>query len=119
MQEILSQLKRDDKGLFTAVIQDHQNKDVLMVGFMNDEAFEKTVQGPHVWFYSRSKQRLWKKGESSGHLQTVKEVRLDCDGDALLILVEQNVAACHVGYRSCFYRKLSDGRWVVDQDKVF
>ena len=103
--EFVKELKFDDKGLVTAVIQDHANNEVLMVGHMNAEAIALTLQGPHVVFYSRSRQKIWKKGETSGHIQTVKEIYFDCDKDALLIKVDQNVAACHVGYRSCFYRK--------------
>lgn len=107
-------------GLIPAIIQDHANGDVLMLGYMNREALEKTLTGPHVVFYSRSKKCLWLKGEQSGHTQTVKEILFDCDEDALLIKVEQKVAACHVGYRSCFYRKVeTNGAITVVGKKVF
>jgi phosphoribosyl-AMP cyclohydrolase len=101
-QDIISRLKFDEKGLVTAVIQDFVNSEVLMVAHMNREAVEKTLQGPHTHFWSRSRQKQWMKGETSGNTQTVKEVLVDCDGDCLLIKVEQKGAACHKGTRSCF-----------------
>lgn len=100
--DLLNTLKFDDKGLVTAVIQDVQNGDVLMVAHMNREAVEKTLKGPFTHFWSRSRQKQWMKGETSGHTQTVKEIFVDCDGDCLLIKVEQKGAACHKGTRSCF-----------------
>lgn len=103
----------------TAVIQDAANGEVLMVGHMNREALEKTLEGPYVTFFSRSRQKLWVKGESSGHTQEVKEIRIDCDADALVIKVKQNVAACHTGYRSCFYRKAEGDNLKVEGKKVF
>lgn len=106
MTSWLDELEFDREGLIPVVIQDHRNEQVLMVGYMNREALEKTLRGPLVTFYSRSRQKLWTKGEDSGHTQEVKEVLLDCDSDALLIRVEQKVAACHEGYRSCFFRKV-------------
>lgn len=105
-QEILSKLKFDDKGLVTAVIQDVHNGDVLMVAHMNREAVIKTLAGPNTHFWSRSRNKLWMKGETSGHTQKICEIRLDCDGDALLIKVEQKGVACHEGTRSCFSRIL-------------
>lgn len=119
MQEILNQFKFDDKGLLTAVIQDVENGQVLMVGHMNREALEKTLAGPYVTFYSRSRKKLWLKGETSGHTQEVKEIYYDCDADALLIKVNQKVAACHEGYRSCFFRKVEKGEVRVVAKKVF
>lgn len=89
-------------GLLSVILQDWQTKQVLMNGFMNEEAYEKTVEDKVVWFYSRSKERLWKKGESSGHIQAVKEMALDCDQDALLIQVEPHGPTCHLGTQSCF-----------------
>lgn len=106
-------------GLVPVIIQDHKTGEVLMFAAMNREALEKTLAGPHVTFWSRSRKKLWTKGEESGHTQTVKEVRLDCDGDALLIKVDQKVAACHEGYRSCFYRKIEGGKPKVIAEKVF
>lgn len=118
-QDLISQLKFNEQGLIPAIIQDVNNNQVLMLGYMNPEAIQKTLDGPHVCFYSRSKQRLWLKGETSGHTQTVKEIRLDCDRDTLLILVEQNKAACHKGYRSCFYQIIDrEGRIQIVDQKV-
>lgn len=100
------ELKFDDKGLITAVVQDDETHDVLMVGWMNEEAVRKTLQTGRTTFYSRSRGKLWVKGEESGHVQAVKSVRVDCDQDALLIGVEQTGGACHLGYRSCFFREV-------------
>ena len=118
--KILSELKYDSDGLVTAVIQDRNNSEVLMVGFMNAEAVEQTLSTGRVCFWSRSRQKLWIKGETSGHTQTVESIAVDCDGDALLIKVEQKVAACHTGYRSCFFREVSpDGKATVVGEKIF
>ena len=119
--EILSELKYDNDGLVAAVIQDDTNNEVLMLGYMNTEAIKETLTTGRVCFWSRSRQKLWRKGETSGHTQTVKSIAVDCDGDALLIKVEQKVAACHVGYRSCFFREVSpDGTATrVIGEKVF
>ena len=111
-------------GLLPAVIQDHKSGEVLMVGFMNEEAWKKTVETGFATFYSRSRKKLWLKGESSGHTQRVVEMRLDCDQDAVWIKVEQAGAACHTGRRSCFYRAVTgeDGETklsFVDADKLF
>lgn len=119
MNPILNQLKFDEQGLISAVIQDHKTGEVLMFAFMNREAVEKTLQGPYVTFWSRSRKKLWVKGEESGHTQEVKEVYYDCDGDALLIKVDQKVAACHEGYRSCFFRKVENGAAKIVAGKVF
>jgi len=104
-------------GLITAVIQDHSSGRVLMVGFMNEEAFRKTVESGFATFWSRSRQKLWLKGESSGHRLLVKEIAVDCDRDAVLVKVEaQGPGVCHEGYESCFFRRLDSGVWkVVDQ----
>ena len=111
---ILNQRKFDENGLTSAIIQDAKTNEVLMFAFMNREAVEKTLAGPYVTFWSRSRKKLWVKGEESGHTQTVKEVLYDCDADALLIKVDQKVAACHEGYRSCFFRKIEgDGSKVI------
>lgn len=118
-KDFIKSLKFDEKGLIPAVIQDVKNSEVLMVGYMNDEAVKQTLEGPYVTFFSRSKNRLWKKGESSGHTQKVSELFFDCDKDCLLIKVEQNVAACHVGYRSCFYREYKDGEITTIGQKLF
>ena len=119
--KILSELKYDSDGLVAAVIQDRTNNEVLMVGYMNAEAIKETLNTGRVCFWSRSRQKLWIKGETSGHTQTVESVAVDCDSDALLIKVEQKVAACHTGYRSCFFREVSpDGESTrVVGDKIF
>ncbi len=125
--KILSELKYDSDGLVVAVIQDRDNDEVLMVGYMNTEAIKETLTTGRVCFWSRSRQKLWIKGETSGHTQTVKSVAVDCDGDALLIKVDQKVAACHAGYRSCFFREVSPdgestdivGEKVFDADTVY
>ena len=104
-------------GLLPAVIQDYQTGRVLMVGFMNEEAFRKTVESGFATFWSRSRQKLWLKGESSGHRLLVKEIAVDCDCDAVLVKVDaQGPGVCHEGYESCFFRRLDSGEWkVVDQ----
>jgi len=102
----MKELKFDDQGLIPAIIQDVNSGQVLMMAYMNREALEKTLATGCTWFYSRSRQSLWMKGETSGNIQTVKEVRYDCDQDTLLVLVEQTGVACHTGHYSCFYRNL-------------
>jgi phosphoribosyl-AMP cyclohydrolase len=107
-------------GLVPAVIQDHRTGEVLMLGFMNEESWNLTLKEGAVVFYSRSRNKLWKKGETSGYVQIVKEIRVDCDDDALLIKVEQvGGAACHTGNRSCFFRKLDGNDLVEDGLLVF
>jgi phosphoribosyl-AMP cyclohydrolase len=107
-------------GLITAVIQDHLTGRVLMVGFMNEEAFRKTVETGFATFYSRTRHKLWMKGESSGHKLMVKEILTDCDADALLLKVEAlGPGVCHEGYRSCFFRKLENGEWTVCDQKSY
>ena len=101
-------LKYDGNGLIPAVIQDVENGQVLMVGYMNREAVERTVETKRVTFWSRSRQKYWVKGETSGHFQNVKELYVDCDQDCLLIKVEQIGAACHEGYRTCFFRRIDE-----------
>ncbi|MDD5556728.1 MAG: phosphoribosyl-AMP cyclohydrolase [bacterium] len=104
--KILESLKFDEAGLVAAVVQDAASGEVLMVAYMNREAVARTIETGLAHFWSRSRGKLWLKGESSGHTQAVREVRLDCDGDALLLRVEQKGGACHTGYRSCFYRRV-------------
>jgi phosphoribosyl-AMP cyclohydrolase len=99
---IAARLKRDGDGLVPAVIQDADSRDVLMVGWMNDEALHRTLTTGRGTYWSRSRQAYWVKGETSGHVQAVREVRLDCDGDTLLVLVDQTGPACHTGDRTCF-----------------
>ena len=96
----------DDSGLIPAIVQDAENGDVLMLAWMNHESVALTVEEGRTVFWSRSRQRLWRKGETSGHVQHVEEFRVDCDADVLLIRVHQEGAACHTGERSCFFRTL-------------
>lgn len=95
-----------DQGLIPAIIQDYSSGEVLMLAYMNRESFEKTLETSKTWFWSRSRKKLWNKGETSGHFQYVKNISYDCDGDTLLIKVQQIGPACHTGSRSCFYRKI-------------
>lgn len=104
---VIESLKWNADGLIPAIIQDVTNGRVLMLAWMNRSALEKTVETRRTWFWSRSRQKYWMKGESSGHVQIVKDVSFDCDGDTVLIQVEQTGAACHEGYRSCFFRSVS------------
>ena len=99
---IAARLKRDAHGLVAAVVQQHDTREVLMLGWMDDEALHRTLTTGRTTFWSRSRQEYWRKGDSSGNLQTVREVRLDCDGDALLVTVDQVGPACHIGNRTCF-----------------
>jgi phosphoribosyl-AMP cyclohydrolase len=99
---IAGRLKRDDRGLVTAVVQQHDTREVLMVGWMDDEALHRTLSTGRATFWSRSRREYWVKGETSGHRQWVREVRLDCDGDTLLVQVHQEGPACHTGARTCF-----------------
>ncbi|MBC7592351.1 MAG: phosphoribosyl-AMP cyclohydrolase [Kineosporiaceae bacterium] len=99
---IASRLKRDAQGLVPAVIQDAGSKDVLMVGWMDEEALHRTLTTGRTTFWSRSRQTYWVKGETSGNSQAVREIRLDCDGDTLLVIVDQTGPACHTGARTCF-----------------
>ncbi|MCY7300125.1 MAG: phosphoribosyl-AMP cyclohydrolase [Ilumatobacteraceae bacterium] len=99
---IAARLKRDERGLFAAVAQQFDSGEVLMVGWMDDEALHRTLTTGRATYFSRSRQAYWQKGETSGHVQWVKEVRLDCDGDAVLIRVDQVGPACHSGTRTCF-----------------
>ena len=119
--ELPGQLKYDDNGLIPAIIQDDANGDVLMMAWMNQDAVRQTVETGRVTFWSRSRQKFWIKGETSGHTQTVRSLSIDCDADCILIRVEQVGAACHEGFRSCFFRSASeDGETLaVNQDQVF
>lgn len=107
-------------GLIPVIIQDATTHEVLMLGYMNRESWEKTLETKKVSFWSRSRQKIWVKGESSGHFQEIRGIYLDCDGDTLLIQVDQiGGAACHTGFRSCFHRKFEDGGWKITGEKVF
>ena len=115
------ELKFDDKGLIPAVIQDFKTGEVLMVAYMNHEAFSKTLATGRVHFFSRSRNKIWLKGESSGHFQTLREILTDCDRDTLVLRVDQKGGACHLGFRTCFVYKLNELGEIseVTQDKVF
>ncbi|MBV8819673.1 MAG: phosphoribosyl-AMP cyclohydrolase [Acidobacteriaceae bacterium] len=107
-------------GLIPAVIQDHATGRVLMVGFMNRAAFDKTLETGYATFFSRSRNKLWLKGETSGHRLVVKHISTDCDQDALLIQVEAlGPGVCHNGYQSCFYRSLNHGKWEETEDPTY
>jgi phosphoribosyl-AMP cyclohydrolase len=107
-------------GLITTVVQDGATKRVLMVGYMNREAFDKTLATGHVTFFSRSRQKLWTKGESSGHYLNLKSISTDCDGDALLVEAEPiGPGVCHNGYESCFYRTFTDGEWIETEKPAY
>jgi phosphoribosyl-AMP cyclohydrolase len=99
---IAARLKRDDHGLIAAIAQQHDSGEVLMVGWMDDEALHRTITTGRVVYWSRSRQQYWRKGDTTGHVQYVHEIRLDCDGDAVLVKVDQIGAACHTGARTCF-----------------
>ncbi|MFQ5975122.1 MAG: phosphoribosyl-AMP cyclohydrolase [Candidatus Hydrothermarchaeales archaeon] len=107
------------EDLAIAVVQDLKSNEVLMVAFMNQESLKKTLATGKMTYFSTSRKKLWIKGESSGHVQAVKEIYIDCDGDALLFKVDQKGAACHKGYFTCFFRELKDGKLKVVDKKLF
>ncbi|MBC7217848.1 MAG: bifunctional phosphoribosyl-AMP cyclohydrolase/phosphoribosyl-ATP diphosphatase HisIE [Candidatus Caldatribacterium sp.] len=104
------ELRFDEKGLIPAVVQDAETGKVLMVAYMNEEALRRTLETKTTWFYSRSRGKLWNKGETSGHIQHVEGIYVDCDNDCLLVTVRQEGVACHTGFFSCFHRELEDGK---------
>lgn len=106
---VLSVLRFDSAGLIPAIAQQHDTGEVLMMAWMNREAVQETLATGRVCYFSRSRGRLWRKGESSGQIQRLHELRVDCDGDTVLLLVDQQGVACHTGRRSCFYRAARDG----------
>lgn len=110
---IYKRIKFDEKGLVPAILQDWRDGTVLMVAYMNKEALRRTLRSGRATFWSRSRKRLWVKGETSGHYQLVKDVYLDCDGDCLLFKVKSLGPACHTNERSCFWRKLKGRQWKV------
>lgn len=119
MSELLLDFDKQG-GLLTAVVQDATSQRVLMVGYMNREAFEKTVATGKVTFFSRSRQKLWTKGESSGHYLLLKSIATDCDADALLVTAEAlGPGVCHNGYESCFYRTWKDGVWAETEAPAY
>lgn len=118
LMESLDGLKYDANGLIPAVIQDHESGQVLMVAWMNRESLGRTVETGFCTYWSRSRQQFWVKGETSGHLQRVKRISVDCDQDCLLIQVEQTGAACHENYRTCFFRDLGDDGWEANSQRM-
>ncbi|MCM8767798.1 MAG: phosphoribosyl-AMP cyclohydrolase [Candidatus Omnitrophica bacterium] len=118
MEEIFSLIKYDKDGLFVSVVQDMKGE-ILMVAWMNKQALEKTLNTGKMHYYSRSRKKLWLKGEESGNYQFVREIYIDCDGDVLLFKVEQKGGACHEGYYSCFFRKYEDGKFKIVKEKIF
>lgn len=119
MDELIKELKFDDNGLIPVVVQDFKSNEVLMMAYMNREAFEKSMETGMAHYWSRSRKKLWRKGETSGHYQHIKSISVDCDGDTLLIKAEQEEAACHTGHYSCFYRKFDKGSVKEVSDTVF
>ena len=109
-------IKWNDEGLLPVIAQDYKTNKVLMFAWVNEEALELTIRNKKAFYWSRSRKKIWQKGEESGHIQNVHEIRLDCDGDVILLKVEQiETIACHTGRETCFYQKLDDkGMWVTD-----
>lgn len=126
MSDLFDAVTFDDNGLVPAIVQDAETDDVLMMAYMNAETLRKTLDTGRMTYWSRSREAEWVKGNTSGHVQHLKEARIDCDGDTLLFRVEQEGGACHTGYRSCFYRRVEedddlveDGTAVFDPDEVY
>lgn len=115
----LDSLKWNDDGLISVIFQDHETGEVLTLGYMNREALQRTLDTAKVYLFRRSHGRVMMKGETSGNIQLVREILVDCDADAIVMKVEQIGGACHEGYRSCFYRRLADGRLEVVGERVF
>lgn len=114
MSDWLDAIKWDAQGLVPAIAQDAASGEILMVAWMNREALEETAKAMRAVYWSRSRNRIWRKGEESGHVQQVSEIRLDCDNDVILLKVEQiGGIACHTGRRSCFFQKLENGAWTI------
>ena len=118
LKEALDNLAFNDAGLVAAIAQQHDSGEVLMMAWMNREAIEETLATGRVCYFSRSRGKLWRKGESSGQVQTLKELRIDCDGDALLVKVDQTGSACHTGRRDCFYWKADANNVTIDKTPI-
>ena len=112
IDKALAEIKFDADGLVPAIAQQHDTGEILMVAWMNRDAVRVTLEEGRACYWSRSRQKLWRKGETSNQVQALKEFRLDCDGDTVLLLVEQDGVACHTGRRNCFFRAWRDGGWV-------
>ena len=126
MQSILDEIRWNEAGLVPAIAQDHQSGQILMVAWMNAEALQTTLEEGRAVYFSRSRQKLWRKGEESGHVQTLKEIRIDCDSDVVLMQVDQiGGIACHTGRHHCFYKKFQNGEWqevepvIKDQESIY
>ncbi len=119
MTDWLDEVNWDDQGLLPAIAQDYRSGEVLMMAWMNREALALTVEKERAVYWSRSRQKLWFKGEESGHVQHLHEIRIDCDADVVVLRVEQvGGIACHTGRRRCFYRVFRDGEWQIDEEIV-
>ncbi|HWK44437.1 MAG TPA: phosphoribosyl-AMP cyclohydrolase [Stellaceae bacterium] len=116
--DLLAAVRFDAAGLIPAIAQQHDTGELLMLAWMNRAALIETVETGRVCYWSRSRAALWRKGETSGQVQRLVDLRLDCDGDALLLLVDQTGVACHTGRRSCFFRKAENGAWVVTAEPL-
>lgn len=118
--ELLEQVKFGPDGLVAALAQDHETGEVLMLAWMNRDTLQRTLEENVMTYWSRSRQEIWVKGQSSGHIQEIMEIRIDCDGDTLLFKVKQHGgAACHTGHKSCFHRRYEHARLVTDSERVF
>lgn len=117
-ESVIEGLKFDDNGLIPAIIQDHENEQVLMMAWMNRESLVQTLETGTCTYWSRSRQKFWVKGETSGHLQHVKRISVDCDQDVLLIQVDQVGAACHENFRSCFYRDFAPEGLIENSERI-
>jgi phosphoribosyl-AMP cyclohydrolase len=113
IEQALEEIKFDRDGLVPAIVQQHDTGEILMMAWMNRDAIRASLTEGRACYWSRSRAKLWRKGETSGQVQLLREVRLDCDGDALLLLVDQTGVACHTGQRSCFFRAWRDDAWAV------
>lgn len=118
LQDTLERLKYDEHGLIAAIAQQYDSGEVLMLAWMNRQALEETLQTGRVCYWSRSRQKLWRKGESSGQIQLLKTLAIDCDGDAVLMQVDQTGPACHTGRRSCFYHQVEGNHVVINSDPL-
>jgi len=118
LEEALESLSYNEDGLVPAIAQQFDSKEVLMMAWMNRKAIEESLRTGRVCYWSRSRQMYWRKGESSGQVQVLKEMRFDCDGDTILLMVDQTGPACHTGRRDCFYNKVAGKRVVVDADPI-
>ncbi|QTR45704.1 phosphoribosyl-AMP cyclohydrolase [Thiothrix litoralis] len=116
LTDTLDALKYNADGLIPAIAQQHDTHEVLMMAWMNRESIEETLQTGRVCYWSRSRNKFWRKGESSGQMQVLKELRIDCDADTILLLVDQTGPACHTGRRSCFYNKVEGDQVIIDRD---